>query len=72
MFAACSRIKNQVIKERGNHPESPQHASLEHITQRIQAFAEDDEADRDLQFAEMNIEEGNDQLDDNTMHEDGY
>jgi hypothetical protein len=45
---------------------------LEQITQRIQAFADDDEADRDLQFAGMNIEEGNDQVDDNTMRMDTY
>ena len=72
VYDAIESFQQTHIRESGNKRtrESPQHESLEHITQRIQAFAEDDEADRDLQFAGMNIEEGNDQVDDNTMRMD--
>ena len=74
VYDAIDSFRKTQIRESGNKRtrESPQHESLEQITQRIQAFADDDEADRDLQFAGMNIEEGNDQVDDNTMRMDTY
>ena len=69
---AIASFQNAKIRESSGSKrqrESSQHESLKQILHRIEAFAVD-EADHDFQFAGMNIEEGSDQVDDNTMRMD--